>query len=686
MEAHVADYTLLPDIDGVDKTIESLKDDGDEFSSENSFKNVPVPPWWEQITVRGLVVSAVLGSVFSLITHKLNLTVGIIPSLNVAAGLLGFFFIKSWTLLLSKLGIWSKPFTRQENTVVQTCVVACMGLAFSGGFGSYLLGMNGKTYEKLGPDYPGNRIEDIKDPSLGWMIAFLFTVSFLGIFSLVPLRQIMILKYKLTYPSGTATALLINSFHTPEGADTASKQVACLGRFFGGSFLWSLFKWFWSGIGDNCGFDNFPILGLKAFANTFYFDFSMTYVGVGLICPHIVNCSVLLGAIVSWGIMWPLIAAQEGKWFPANLPSSDFGGLYGYKVFIAIAFVLGDGLYNFLKISFVTLKTIYAQTRNHQQLPVITGQVAEHLSEDEKRRTDVFLQDGMPLWVAVCGYVALACVSMMVVPRMFHALRWYYVLEAYILAPVLAFCNAYGTGLTDWSLGTTYGKLGLFVFAGWAGSNGGVMAGLAGCGVMLSIVSTASDLMQDFRTGYLTLSSPRSMFISQLVGTVMGCIIAPLTFWLFWTSFDVGNPEGEYKAPYGVLFRTMAIVGVEGLSTLPPHCVELCYILVVAAVVINTARDIVPKNVAAYIPIPMAMAIPFYIGAYFAIDMFIGTVILFFWQRLSKQADVYAPAVASGLICGDGIWSVPSALLSLAKINPPLCMMFVKATDAIGGG
>ncbi len=316
----------------------------------------------------------------------------------------------------------------------------------------------------------------------------------------------------------------------------------------------------------------------------------------------------------------------------------------------------------------------------------LAGQVAEHLSEDEKRCTDVFLQDGVPLWVAVCGYVALACVSMMVVPQMFHALRWYYVLGAYILAPVLAFCNAYGTGLTDWSLGTTYGKLGLFVFAGWAGSNGGVMAGLAGCGVMLSIVSTASDLMQDFRTGYLTLSSPRSMFISQLVGTVMGCIIAPLTFWLFWTSFDVGNPEGEYKAPYGVLFRTMAIVGVEGLSTLPPHCVELCYILVVAAVVINTARDVVPKNVAAYIPIPMAMAIPFYIGAYFAIDMFIGTVILFFWQRLSKRADVYAPAVASGLICGDGIWSVPSALLSLAKINPPLCMMFVKATDAIGGG
>lgn len=92
----------------------------------------PVPEWKEQITVRGLAVSALLGSLFCIITHKLNLTVGIIPSLNVSAGLLGFFFVKSWTGFLSKLGFSVKPFTRQENTVIQTCVVACYGLAFSG--------------------------------------------------------------------------------------------------------------------------------------------------------------------------------------------------------------------------------------------------------------------------------------------------------------------------------------------------------------------------------------------------------------------------------------------------------------------------------------------------------------------------------------------------------------------------
>lgn len=91
-----------------------------------------IPPWRDQVTIRGLVVSALLGTLFCIITHKLNLTVGVIPSLNVAAGLLGFFFIKSWTGFLGGMGVWTKPFTPQENTVIQTCVVACYGLAFSG--------------------------------------------------------------------------------------------------------------------------------------------------------------------------------------------------------------------------------------------------------------------------------------------------------------------------------------------------------------------------------------------------------------------------------------------------------------------------------------------------------------------------------------------------------------------------
>jgi uncharacterized oligopeptide transporter (OPT) family protein len=33
--------------------------------------------------------------------------------------------------------------------------------------------------------------------------------------------QVLVIDYKLTYPSGTATAVLINGFHTPRGEENA---------------------------------------------------------------------------------------------------------------------------------------------------------------------------------------------------------------------------------------------------------------------------------------------------------------------------------------------------------------------------------------------------------------------------------------------------------------------------------
>lgn len=60
----------------------------------------------------------------------------------------------------------------------------------AGGFGSYLIALDERTYKLIGVDYPGNRAEDVKNPGLLWMMGFIFVVSFLGLFSLVPLRKV----------------------------------------------------------------------------------------------------------------------------------------------------------------------------------------------------------------------------------------------------------------------------------------------------------------------------------------------------------------------------------------------------------------------------------------------------------------------------------------------------------------
>ncbi|RVW14322.1 putative metal-nicotianamine transporter YSL7 [Vitis vinifera] len=189
----------------------------------------------------------------------------------------------------------------------------------------------------------------------------------------------------------------------------------------------------------------------------------------------------------------------------------------------------------------------------------------------------------------------------------------------YIVAPVMAFCNAYGRGLTDWSLASTYGKFAIFTIGAWAGAaHGGVVAGLAACGVMMNIVSTTSDLMQDFKTGHLIVASPRSMFVSQLIGTAMGCVIASCVFWLFYKAFDdLGQEGSECPAPYALVYP----------------------------ILVNLIRDAVGKRRA----------------------------------RTNKaKADAFGPAVASGLICGDGIWIFPSSILDLAGVKPKILLVWTQ--------
>ena len=46
----------------------------------------------------------------------------------------------------------------------------------------------------------------------------------------------------------------------------------------------------------------------------------------------VLTISTLLGAILSWGILWPLISKRKGDWYPADVPESSMSSLYGYKV------------------------------------------------------------------------------------------------------------------------------------------------------------------------------------------------------------------------------------------------------------------------------------------------------------------------------------------------------------------
>ena len=74
----------------------------------------------------------------------------------------------------------------------------------------------------------GNAPTDVQPYETGKAIAFMVLIGFTGIFSVTALRKIFIIDYKLAYPSGTATGVLINSLHTPAGEKRVSYPTGLL--------------------------------------------------------------------------------------------------------------------------------------------------------------------------------------------------------------------------------------------------------------------------------------------------------------------------------------------------------------------------------------------------------------------------------------------------------------------------
>lgn len=68
----------------------------------------------------------------------------------------------------------------------------------------------------------------------------------------------------------------------------------------------------------------------------------------------------------------------------------------------------------------------------------------------------------------------------------------------------------------------------------------------------------------------------------------------------------------------------MQLLCAQGVAALPQHCMTLCAGFFAGAIVISGLRDVLPERYALFVPIPMAAAIPFYIGANLAVrDIFL---------------------------------------------------------------
>ncbi|KAL8702160.1 MAG: hypothetical protein Q9201_004552 [Fulgogasparrea decipioides] len=149
-------------------------------------------------TLRGVLVGLAIGIVICFSNTYFGLQTGWISGMTMPAALIGFAFFKT----ISKHIVL--PFTPVENVLVQTVAGAVGSMPLGCGFVGVMPALN----YLLKPEENGPL-----DLPAGKLILWSLGICFFGVVFVVPLRREFIIREKLRFPSGTATAVMISVLH-----------------------------------------------------------------------------------------------------------------------------------------------------------------------------------------------------------------------------------------------------------------------------------------------------------------------------------------------------------------------------------------------------------------------------------------------------------------------------------------
>lgn len=331
-------------------------------------------------TLRSTLVGLIIGVIICFSNTYFGLQTGWVSGMAMPSALIGFAYFKSVARYINY------PFTPVENVLVTTVAGAVGTMPLGCGFVGVMPALNFllKT-EENGPLVLGT----------GKLIIWAIGICFFGVVFAVPLRREVIIREKLKFPSGTATALVIGVLHGNRDGDGPAKNQDCLDIFkqrsqdalrsssisgippgssgddavpttlqedaepdqhrlgidhrsdwkakikllliaFAISAVYTLVQYFIPHL------RSLPVFGLPLATNWLWaLNPSPAYVGQGIIMGPATTFHMLLGAIVGWGILSPL--AKSKGWAPG--PVSDWeSGSKGWIVWVSLSIMLADSV------------------------------------------------------------------------------------------------------------------------------------------------------------------------------------------------------------------------------------------------------------------------------------------------------------------------------------------------------
>lgn len=584
-----------------------------------------------QLTVRAIATGMILGALLTPCNVYSGLKIGWSFNMSIAAALLSFGF---WKAVAPLAG--TRPWNIFENNLNQTAASASASIISAG----------------LVAPIPALTMLTGRQFTYGVLAVWVFVVSFLGVIVAVGLRRQMLIREKLPFPAGIATAETLREIYS-RGSEAVRRVQVLLGAGVLAAAL-KLFSEFVKTIPQlktSLSFAAPAALkakGASAISATnlgWVLDPSLLMIGFGAIIGIRAGISLLLGALIAWGVLGPYALAHG--WAEAGASGTYwFGPMVKWLLWPGVAMMVVASLTSFALALYRAIKVKHPGAE-----PIATSAEVE-----------APLVAAPVRWFAVG--LAVSALMASAAQYFIFGIGWFTALFAVALSFVLAIVAARVSGETGITPIGAMGKITQLSFA--AVSPGNVTTNLMSANVTGGAAGQCADMMHDFKTGLLIGAAPRLQAVAQVFGVLTGSLVGVAAYMLLVPHPTTMLITPEWPAPAVATWKAVAEVLRGGFGDLPAGAVPAIVIASAAGLVLAVAGHRLPPKWAARVPSPSAMGLAFVIPAWNSLSMFIGALIAWLVMRYRTDwGERFLIAAAAGLVAGESLAGVAAAMSRL---------------------
>ena len=505
---------------------------------------------YRELTLRGMVLGALITVVFTASNVYLGLKVGLTFASTIPAAVISMAVLK-----------FAHGSNILENNLVQTEASA------AGTISSVIFVLPGLLMVGYWSGFPF------------WQTTLLCTAGgILGVIFTVPLRLAMVVHSDLPYPEGVAAAEILKvGCHDPNIENSGAQQ--------GGSGVKEIITG-----GALAGIVSLCTNGLRLAADSasYWFKsgaaifqapmgFSFALLGAGYLVGLAGGIAILIGLVLTWLGIIPYLSA--------TLPQPPDMDIAGYAMSLWKNNVRFIGAGTIAIAAFWTLITLFKPMVEGMKLSIAAfsgkGEQAAH-------REDLNLSPhSMLLWIAIAAVILVFCFHRFVADASLGSgMAWTLVIVCTLLTILIGFLVAAACGYMAGLIGSSSSPIsGIGIIATiiislillMIGEAGGLFADEGNrqfllaltlfCGTaIIAAACISNDNLQDLKTGYLLKATPWRQQIALIIGVVVGAIVIAPVLELLYQSYGFAgampregmDPTLAMNAPQATIMTTIA--------------------------------------------------------------------------------------------------------------------------------